>query len=304
MSRILVTGAAGFIGGAVVRHAGALGHEIHGVGHGKLTLYEQGDMGLSSWREDTLSGGALDRVSIVPDIVVHCAGGASVGASLDAPELDRQRTVGGTLALLDWMARAAPAARLVYLSSGAVYGEAASRPDCRGEKLTPISPYGRHKVEAEALVRECAAAGGSPAAIVRLFSVYGPGLRKQLLWDACRKMRSGCAVFSGTGRERRDWLEVSDAASLLLAAGDAASRKAPAIDGGTGVGIELSAVIETLAEMFDPAPSVRFLGTARPGDPETMIADPKLAFALGWRPRIPLRDGVRRYARWFQTAVE
>ena len=304
MSGILVTGAAGFIGRAVVRRGAALGCEIHGIGHGKLPLEAQRGLGLSSWHEATLSREALDRTSLVPDMVVHCAGGASVGASFEAPELDRQRTVGATLVLLDWMARAAPAARLVYVSSGAVYGEAAGRPDFRGDNPTPISPYGRHKSEAEALIRERAAAGGPPAAIVRLFSVYGPGLRKQLLWDACRKMRSGCALFSGTGRERRDWLEVSDAASLLLAAAAATSRDAPAIDGGSGIGAPLSTVIATLADMFDPAPDVRFLGTARPGDPEAMIADPKSAFALGWRPRIPLRDGIRRYARWFQATVK
>lgn len=303
MAKILVTGAAGFIGGAVAREAAARGHEVHGVGHGALAPEALAARGLRGWGEGTVSAVTLDRCGVLPDVVVHCAGGASVGASIEATERDRERTVAATGELVAWLARRAPGARLVQVSSGAVYGEAAATPENRGEPLRPISPYGRHKAEAEAVVRQAGRASGLAAVVVRLFSVYGPGLRKQLLWDACGRMVRGGGDFHGTGEESRDWLDVSDVADLLLRAASAASCEVPVIDGGTGAAVRLAEVLDTLAQSFHPPPTIRFLGGGRPGDPRSMIADPRAARSLGWRPQTPLALGLGRYAEWYRAGA-
>jgi Nucleoside-diphosphate-sugar epimerases len=245
---------------------------------------------------------ALNLLPELPDIVFHCAGGASVQASIDDPVLDQDRTVTSTFHLTRWLAEVAPQARLVYPSSGAVYGEAACRPHDRTGDCVPISPYGKSKLAAETIVRAAALSDGLAVCIVRLFSVYGPGLRKQLIWDACLRMRHGQADFFGSGLERRDFVEISDVVDLMWRGAGMASSAAPILDGGTGEGVEVRTVLATLASNFDPHPDVRFLGTPHAGNPLDMIADASAARAIGWVPQVRLESGLRSYVDWFRSA--
>ncbi len=300
---VLVTGAAGFIGGAIARDALARGYRVSTIGHGtdRPALWDV--TGMVHRIAGLVGAATLDQLPGPPDIVYHCAGGASVQASITEPDRDRERTVGSTAALADWLAANAAGARVVYPSSGAVYGDAAGRPDGRSGACRPMSPYGQHKADAEAVLLRAAERFGFGVAIVRLFSVYGPGLRKQLLWDACGKLATGTAEFFGTGVERRDFVEISDVVALMrAAAGTVQPVSSPVVvDGGTGQGIAVRDVLALLAEGFDPVPEVRFLGTSRAGDPTDMIASRNATATLGWTPQVPLAQGLLRYVGWFRT---
>lgn len=301
--RVLVTGAAGFIGGAIARAALQRAKSVMTIGHG-LDCPAAWDTRIEVTRiSGFVDSATLDRLPAPPDLVFHCAGGANVQASIARPEEDRARTVGSTAALAAWLRANAPDARLVYPSSGAVYGEAAGRPQDRSGLCTPVSPYGRHKADAEAVLLQAAAEDGLAVAIVRLFSVYGPGLRKQLLWDACSRMASGTASFYGTGVERRDFVEITDIVALMEAAAGAVRPGGPPVivDGGAGQGVSVRDLLALLAEGFDPPPIVRFLGTARAGDPTDMVANGDAGRLLGWTPRVPLAEGLLRYVRWFRA---
>ncbi len=300
---VLVTGAAGFIGGAMSRDALAAGDTVSNIGHG-LDRPAPWDAGGAVQRiVGSVEPATLDRLLGPPDVVFHCAGGANVQASIAEPERDRARTVGSTTALAAWLVANAPRARVVYPSSGAVYGEAAGRPAGRSGRCTPLSPYGHHKADAEAVLMGAGLRSGLGVAIVRLFSVYGPGLRKQLLWEACGKMATGTAEFFGTGVERRDFVEITDVVALMRAAA-AAVRPVAApvvVDGGTGQGVAVRDVLALLAAGFDPPPVLRFLGTARAGDPTDMIASHNAADMLGWVPQVPLAAGLVRYVQWYRA---
>lgn len=186
---VLVTGAAGFLGGHVVRHFAAAGYRVMGRGHGHIAKSASAELGLSDWREDDVTLSTLAGLNATPDVVVHCAGGASISHSVGHPEDDYRRTVGTTREVLDYVRLHAPAARVVLPSSAAVYGEVAHLPIGEETPLAPISPSGHHKKLAEELCRSYAQDYGLRIGIVRLFSVYGPDLRKQLRWDACEKLR-------------------------------------------------------------------------------------------------------------------
>lgn len=222
-----------------------------------------------------------------PSHVFHLGGSGSVGLAAADPDGDRFRTVESVRLLVETV----PFARHVLVSSAAVYGEASAGPLAESTVLAPISVYGRHKAEAEALARD--------HAVVRLFSVYGPGLRKQLLWEACTKLRRGDASFSGTGAELRDWLHVDDAVSLLVTV--AAASGPLVVNGGTGRAATVESALAQLRSALGCDATLAFSGEVRAGDPRSLVADPARARTLGWAPRVALSDGLVEYARWFEA---
>lgn len=235
-----------------------------------------------------------------PELIFHCAGGALVPASYADPLADFDRTVTTTAIVLEFMRRAAPQARLVLPSSAAVYGVARKLPIREDYPLAPISPYGAHKKISEDVCHSFARHFDLSVSIVRLFSIYGPGLRKQLLWDACSKFRENDAVFSGTGEERRDLLHVEDAVSLLATASQHASPECPVANGATGAGIRVREILCELAETFGMEDQVAFRGDTRAGDPRDYIADVATAKSWGWSPEREWRTGIREYADWYR----
>jgi UDP-glucose 4-epimerase len=136
--------------------------------------------------------------------------------------------------------------------------------------------------------------------IVRFFSVYGCGLRKQLLWDACCKFANYDTVFMGTGEEVRDWLHVEDAANLLLAATEHASAECPTVNGGSGEGVTVRDVLLHLAGSLPQRGLIpTFSGSQRTGDPSRYVADIERSKAWGWQPKRFWIEGVAEYAAWW-----
>ncbi|MCU0973371.1 MAG: NAD-dependent epimerase/dehydratase family protein, partial [Burkholderiales bacterium] len=210
--RILVTGAFGFVGRHVARASARHGHMVQGVGHGSWMRREFVEWGLSDWHSVDVTLENLITYGGDPDAIIHCAGGGSVAFSVAYPRQDFQRNVETTLAVLEYARLHRPSARVVLASSAAVYGSCGSSTERGTASIAPISPYGWHKHMAEQLCQSYAAQYGLSVSVVRLFSVYGSGLRKQLLWDACVKFAGEeRPVFGGDGTERRDWLHVEDA---------------------------------------------------------------------------------------------
>jgi UDP-glucose 4-epimerase len=279
----LVTGAAGFLGAAVACALRDAGHAVQLAGTGT--------------QADRLTPARIAALDPGCELVVHCAGGSSVAASIADPIGDFEKSVLALAWLLDWVRTRAPRARVVVLSSAAVYGNAAIVPTPEHAAASPLSPYGAHKRMCEELCASYGKSYGVASVIVRLFSVYGVGLRKQLLWDACGKARAGAPAFGGTGEEQRDWLHVDETAMLILAAATAAH--APIVNGGSGIGVPVREVVGQVCRELG-APEPRFTGAARAGDPERYVADISRARALGWAPRIELARGISQYVAWFR----
>ena len=216
------------------------------------------------------------------------------------PYQDFQRTVSTTASVLEFVRTCAPSARVVFPSSGSVYGSA-GEPTSEEREARPRSPYATHKWVAEQLCAEYGRRFGVASAVIRFFSLYGPGLRKQLLWDACSRIARGEVAFDGTGCERRDFVHVEDATALAAIAADRASPSAPVVNGGTGIAPTIAEVVEQVAAAFPGAGRPVFTGAPRPGDPDGMVADPSQAREWGWRAERAWREGVREYCAWFRS---
>jgi UDP-glucose 4-epimerase len=296
----LVTGVHGTIGRYVSLALAAHNWQVAGIGHGKWAAEEQTTWGLSSWVESDVSLCSLRALDFRPVLVIHCAGSGTVGASIVAPHADFQRTVETTAAALEFLRVDCPDAALVYPSSAAVYGTSNCLPLSEGLSLHPASPYGVHKKIAEELIAEHSRLFGLKTAIVRLFSIYGEGFRKQLLWDACQRILANDSVFFGTGEETRDWLHASDAAELLVKAADHASSNCPIVNGGFGESVSVRDLLTELSRLMGRDDFPRFCGTQRQGDPLHYRADLKRAMAWGWEPEVTWQAGLARYVTWFK----
>ena len=196
-----------------------------------------------------ISRDTLETVDFVPETVFHLAGGASVAASVADPPSDFLKTVFSTVLLLDFLRRHWPNAQLVYVSSAAIYGEAAHTRASHDLACLPISPYGVHKRQVESLLLDHARMYQTHTVIVRPFSVYGPGLRKQLLWDAMEKASRGVFEFFGSGCEMRDWVYVSDLVECLLKVSTLASAAVPVFNAGTCHAVSVRAVLTELFQI-------------------------------------------------------
>jgi UDP-glucose 4-epimerase len=303
MITVLVTGANGFLGRHVSRLAAGQGHRVVGIGHGDWSEDVWRQWGLSVWHELDVTLASLVAHAGKPDVVVHCAGSSSVGFSLENPAQDFERTVVTTLDVLEFMRTCAPETALVYPSSAAVYGSSAILPMTEESPLAPISPYGVHKQMAEDACRSYSQTFGIRVAIVRLFSAYGVELRKQLLWDACRKTLAGDYRFGGTGRETRDWVNAEDVARLLLIAGDHALPGTVLVNGASGAEVAVESILTVLLDALGAGREPEFTGTVRAGDPERVVGDPSRALGWGWSAERPWQDGVREYADWFRKVA-
>lgn len=308
--RVLITGGLGFLGCAVARRFRAEGYRVVGIGHGTADVAETAATGYDRWITASLTSESLAQLGESPDVVVHCASNGSVPYSLEQPLDACERTVGITAVLLEHLRRHAPQAVVLYPSSAAVYGAAADRPLHETDTPNPVSPYGFHKEMVERLLAAHAACFGQPAVAVRFFSIYGPGLRKQLLWDASGRLLSGESpqTFFGTGEETRDWIHVDDAAALMLHLADRAtvaptgSARLEIVNGASGERVTVREVLERLARALGTSVEIRFNGTVRAGDPRFYHAAVERMHATGWRPATSLDDGLADYATWARAA--
>jgi nucleoside-diphosphate-sugar epimerase len=230
-----------------------------------------------------------------PKLVVHCAGPASVPASLGNPAADRAGAVDVLAAVIERMGRA----RLVLISSAAVYGQPEQLPIAEDAPLAPVSPYGRHRVEAEGL----AGASGVPLVIARVFSAYGEGLRRQVLWDIARRaLDAGTVELSGTGEETRDFVHARDVAGAVCAMVRSGAFEGEVVNVATGVETSIAELAELMTRELG-AGGARFSGAVRPGDPTRWRANVTRLRGLGFEPTTRIEDGARAYARWVRETT-
>jgi len=301
MQRAIITGCSGFIGRHCARELAAKGYLVLGLDAAPMP--EAQDWGLAHFWQTPVSAVALDDIALLhgpPQCLIHCAGSGSVSASLQNPYADFMANVQSAMEVLDFSRRNGSRVHIVLPSSAAVYGNIDAHALAEHMAGQPASPYGMHKKIMEDLAASYGRNFGVPSVCVRLFSVYGAGLKKQLLWDACRKAGRGEFSFFGSGTEERDWLHVGDAARLLLLAAEHASPSAPVVNGGTGQGTSIKEILTMLGKEWSPALTPQFTGQLRAGDPDRLVADISRLRAWGFTPRISLEQGIREYILGFK----
>ena len=299
---IIITGASGFLGRYAAQHFSNQGWLVSGVGH-SASSFSPKQCGISHWLESDIDLPPLSKLIEMagkPDVVFHCAGGGSVGKSWDAPLLDFERTALTTAAVIESMRCHAPESLLIYPSSAAVYGESADNALSEESALHPMSPYGLHKLVSEDLCLGAHRIFGLRVAIIRFFSVYGPDLRKQLLWDVTRKLSTGgdTLTLDGAGTELRDFIYADDAVRLVeWVAEQSPSTGSTILNGATGTPTSVASIARLLIEAMGKTGSVNleFTGRCRPGDPSRLVGDTRRLEQIGFHSKVCVEEGIRRF---------
>jgi UDP-glucose 4-epimerase len=305
-----VTGARGFIGRHLARRLAASGHRVAGLGHRAWPAAEAEAWGVSEWVNGEVSASNLAEMQAkfgTPAGIFHFAGGSSVSAGIANPHEDFKRTVVSTAEVLEWLRQHAPHTPVMAVSSSAVYGAAHAAPIAEDVRPVPYSPYGAHKLMMEELCRSYAVNFGLMVVLPRLFSVFGPELKKQLLWDLCCKLTVfGAAELGGSGREMRDWTNVNDVAVVLEKLIAFAANDAPVINVATGTPGGVRDVAAEVARAWSgrEPPEISFNGISRVGDPDSLCADVAKLHSLGLACATPLAQGLADYVTWFRSVKD
>lgn len=299
---ILITGGFGFLGRAAAKEFKSHGYRVIGIGHGLRAGNESRSLGFDEWLAADVTLSSLLTIRERFGIIVHCAGNGSVQYAQSNPLQDFGKTVQNTIELLEYIRLKQPDALLIYPSSAGVYGAKDDCPINESDYPNPISTYGYHKKIVEELCENYSGSYGLRVALIRFFSIYGPGLTKQLLWDASLKLLSekAEAIFWGTGEETRDWINIADATKLFLAISECNDRFS-IYNGASGNRVTVKAILEMLREGLGSKATIQFNGAIRDGDPRYYHADITKSHNLGWKPTVSLADGIVRYVNWFKA---
>lgn len=236
--------------------------------------------------------------------VIHLAAQPGVRLSLEQPRLYMDININGTLNLLD-AARDFGTEKFVFGSSSSVYGDSGVIPFREDDTLNPISPYGVSKRAGELLCRNYNYLYGLRVAMLRFFTVYGPRQRPDMaIHKFVKKVHGGESIrLFGDGSSRRDYTFVSDIVEGITAALES-DFVLETFNLGDSSPVELKYLISLIEESLGRKAVIERLPD-QPGDPPVTYADiSRAADKLGYRPRVGIEEGVRRFVAWYRDRMQ
>jgi UDP-glucuronate 4-epimerase len=310
LGRVLVTGAAGFIGSHLVDRLLELGYEVTGLDC--FTDYYSRDLkqrnlerALSHGRfrffEDDLLRSNLDKIIDSVDKVAHLAGEPGVRASWgERFSVYVDRNVRATQRLLEGASRVG-LEQFCLASSSSIYGPDNDRPAAEDDPRRPASPYGLSKLAAEELVGLYAREQAVPATILRYFTVYGPRQRPEMALSRFISLatRGEPLEVFGDGTQSREMTYVSDVVDATVAALAVKPEGAARVYNiGGGTRTTVGELVDLVGEVTGERVRIRY-ATPVPGDVHSTWADLERATReLGYRPRVAFEEGLDAQVRW------
>jgi len=318
--RVLVTGAAGFIGSHLAERLAARGDDVVGFdnfdGFYPRAVKERNLAGLASSPRFALVEGDLRAPADLsrafaaarPDAVVHLAALAGVRPSLADPARYADVNVLGTVRVTE-AARAHGVRRVVFASSSSVYGADSEPPFKETDPcVRPLSPYASTKRAGELGLYTAHHLYGLDVTCLRFFTVYGPRQRPDLaIHKFARDILARRPIeLYGDGSSSRDYTWIDDIIDGVVAAIDEQGRGAPAYrvyNLGGSRATTLLGLVELLATALGETPVIAWK-PEQPGDMRRTLADLTIVGrALGYAPRVPIEEGIARFATWIKSAA-
>ncbi len=296
--RFLVTGGAGFIGSALANRLVKDGHEVH--------VLDDLSNGRQSYLHPAVqfAEGDVDSIpllwTLLPDVdcVYHLAARVSVAQSILYPREYNRVNVGGTVSLMEAM-RDTGVRRVVFASSGAVYGRQAQQPVHENDPPQPDSPYAVSKWAAEQYIHTIGELWGLETVALRIFNAYGPHQSLPLSHAPVvprflqQALTGGSIVVFGDGQQSRDFVYVSDVVAALVSAATAKDVNRQVINIGSGVETTITELVNQIERVTGQSAS-RLVNRSHSGGVSRLVADISRAqMLLGFRPFVDLADGLQ-----------
>ncbi|MEZ4722853.1 MAG: NAD-dependent epimerase/dehydratase family protein [Flavobacteriales bacterium] len=293
--KVLIIGSDSFIGSNLERIFGqnpsldVLGIELKGKHSLELDFLRL---------DDALIQKAIS--SFLPDVAINASGSANVQKSFYETGRDRELNELNVARIINVLSMTIPTCRLINFSSAAVYGSPTKWPinEQDAENQTPLSPYGKHKYSSEVLLESASAANQLCTVSLRVFSCYGVGQRKLLLWDIYQKLSSSGGKrleLFGTGTETRDYIHIDDLVAATLCVIKNHKFDGSAINIASGRETSIAELARLSVGIISPKAEIVFNGQSREGDPKRWLADISKLNALGFTPLHRLENGIEEY---------
>ena len=294
----LITGAAGFLGAALANHLAFDGHQVRGLDNLSTGNPQALDRNVHFTQGDVNDRPKLWTLLQNVDCVFHLAARVSVTESIMFPREYNAVNVGGTVSLMESI-RDVGVRRVVFISSGAVYGQNAVQPLHEQLVPHPVSPYAVSKLAAESYVRTIGNLSGIETVNLRVFNAYGPGQylpasHPPVVPNFLRQaVRNGTLVINGDGHHTRDYVFLDDTLRAMIAAATAPDLDGFVINIGSGKDISTRKLAQHIMEITDSRAEIIYNPRSNAGV-ESMCADLTLAKEkLGYKPQTSLEDGLR-----------
>ncbi len=306
--RTVVTGGAGFIGSHLLEHLIAMNARVTVIDNFSTGSLENlrpvmpsielivGELG------DIL---CLKRISMADySHVFHLEGNAYIPPSIENPTFDFQANLQNTLMLLEALRCTPNSPRLVNISSAAVYGNPIRLPIQESDPTVPISPYGVSKLAGERYVAVYSQIYGIKATSLRLFSVYGPRQRKQVVYDLIRKIyaKPTCLEVLGDGSQERDFTYVLDVVQAMMLAMTATPGQGEVYNVATGTTHSITELVTSCCAVCKWKPEIIYTGHVRPGDAQKWIVDITALKKFGFKPQTSLETGLTAICNWYDSS--
>ncbi len=296
--KILITGGAGFLGSALANQLVAQGHMVRVLDNLCSGERERLDARVVFVAGDVRDVPKLWSLLRGVDCVYHLAALVSVPESVLYPVEYNDVNVGGTVSLLTAV-RDAQVERLVFASSGAVYGEQQQQPVREDAILHPATPYAVSKMASERYVQAIGKLWGFKAVILRIFNAYGPGqplppshppVIPHFLKQA---VTGGSTVVFGSGRQTRDFCYIGDVVRALIAAGQAEGLDQTILNIASGTEVSINNLVKAIEQVTGQAVH-RLSNGEESGGISRIVADISAAREkLGFVPQVTLEEGLR-----------
>jgi UDP-glucose 4-epimerase len=238
------------------------------------------------------------------DYCINAAGNGSVPVSIEHPLTDFEANCFDVIRLLELIKKNSPGCKYLHISSAAVYGNPVELPVDEDAKLSPLSPYGWHKLIAENICAEYSSLYQLNIAVVRPFSVYGPGLRKQLFWDLYKKSKQDAheIVLWGDGTESRDFIYIDDLVKAIAIILDDNTEKFSVFNLASGVETSIQNIVELFYKELNIKTPIIFNKQSRPGDPKNWRANISKLKQIGFNQSTPIEQGIKLTAEWIKKS--
>jgi UDP-glucose 4-epimerase len=301
--RAFVTGGAGFIGSHLVDRLLAANHSVvayddFSTGHEAFLEVARSQPQFTLVRGDTLDLPALVEAMAGSEIVFHLAANADVRFGVEHPRTDLDQNTIATFNVLEAM-RATGARRIAFASTGSIYGEASVIPTPEHAPFpVQTSLYGASKLAGEGLIQAYCEGFGFQSWIFRFVSILGERYTHGHVLDFYRSLRADPSRLRvlGNGRQRKSYLYVQDCLDAILVALDRATDKVNVLNLGTDEYCEVNDSIAWITGHLGATPVLDYTGGDRGwvGDNPFIFLDTTRIRALGWKPRLTIREGILR----------